>query len=140
MLRFPRTAPPGRFRARQTPGGLGGWLRIIGFLAGALLCLVVLTPLGTAFFEPLTPGKTNAVLAGIALCGLAWLARGDRPRCPICGIGMLRAENIGTTQQKLGLVDHPMFRPNSWTQWYRCSQCGYREWDEQDDPPAERQT
>jgi predicted nucleic-acid-binding Zn-ribbon protein len=110
-------------------------LRVIGFLAGAILCLGVLTPLGTAFFQPLSPHEITAVLAGVALCGLAWLASGERPRCPICGVGMLRAENIGTTQQKLGIVDHPMFRPNTWTQWYRCSQCGYREWDEQADPP-----
>lgn len=136
MLRFPRTAPPGRFRPGPAPGELGGWLRFIGFLAGALLCLGVLTPLGTAFFEPLTPSEVAAVLAGIALCGLVWLAHGRRPRCPLCGTGVLKAENIGTTQQKLGIVDHPMFRPHTWTQWYRCSQCGYREWDETADPPS----
>jgi hypothetical protein len=136
MLRFPRTAPPGRFRPGPLRGRHSQWLRIIGFLAGAILCLAVLTPLGTALFEPLTPKEANAVFAGVALCGLAWLASGARPRCPICGIGVLKAENIGTTQQKLGIVDHPMFRPNTWTQWYRCSQCGYREWDEHLDPPA----
>jgi ribosomal protein S27AE len=106
----------------------------MGFLLGAILCLAVLTPLGSALFEPLTPAVVNAVIAGVALCALAWIATRARPRCPICGIGVLKAENIGTTQQKLGIVDHPMFRPNTWTQWYRCSQCGYREWDERTDP------
>jgi hypothetical protein len=135
MLRFPRTAPPGRFRPRSQHGALGDWLRVFGFLVGALLCLAVLTPLGTALFDPLSPMEVNAVIAGVALCGLAWIATRARPRCPICSIGVLKSENIGTTQQKLGIVDHPMFRPNTWTQWYRCSHCGYREWDERADPP-----
>lgn len=134
MLRLPRTAPPGRFRIGPTGSSLGGALRAVGFLAGAILCIAVLTPLGPAIFEPFTPDQAAACLAGLALAGLIWLHRSGRPRCPVCGRGILRAENIGTTQQKLGIVDHPMFRPNTWTQWYRCSQCGYREWDERADP------
>ncbi len=132
MARRSRTAPPGRFRAPRA-GSIRAWLGTVCFLIGAALCLAVLTPLATVLFIPLSERGTAAVLAGVAVCGLIWLGRGGAPRCPICANGVLKPENLGTVQQKLGIVDHPMLRKNSWTQWYRCSQCGYREWDERPD-------
>lgn len=134
MARHPRTAPPGRFRRRLLSDGWRVWLKTAGFILGAGLCLGVLTPLGAAVFAPVSPEGAAAILAGVVICGLIWLAQDSVPVCPVCCRGVLQREDVGSLQQKLGVVDHPMFRKNSWTQWYRCSQCGYREWDERKDP------
>lgn len=134
--RKPRTAPPGRFRRSLPSGGGRSPLRAIAFVIGAGLCLIVLTPLGAAFFGPVSPEGTAVILAGLIVCALIWLARESVPVCPVCSRGVLRREDVGSVAQKLGIVDHPMFRRHTWTEWYRCSQCGYREWNERADPES----
>ncbi|MDX1486074.1 MAG: hypothetical protein R3229_16505 [Alphaproteobacteria bacterium] len=104
--------------------------RQLGFFAGAALCLIVLTPVAKLFTGGLSSQETVIVLIGVTACALLWLERRTYSRCPICRRGILKAEDVGTIQQKLGIIDHPLFRKNVWTQWYRCSQCGYREWTE----------
>ena len=137
MAREPLHAAPGRFRSDPTRGDKRLRRKMIyrrvAFGAGAVLCLLVLTPIWKIFAGPITSNETFLIMVGLAACCLAWMERRSPARCPICGQGLLRPEDIGTVQQKLGIVDHPMFRKNVWTQWYRCSHCSYREWDERDD-------
>lgn len=132
---------PNGVRHRFRPGLGGGDKRLrrkliyrrTAFVIGAVLCLLVVTPVWKVFHGPLSATEYLLIMIGIAVCGLFWLDRQSYSRCPICGEGVLRPENIGTIRQKLGIVDHPFFRRNVWTQWYRCSHCSYREWSEQKD-------
>jgi len=128
-------------RRRFRPESAGGDKRLrrrmlyrrAAFVTGALLCLFVLTPIWKLFAGPLSSNDVLLIMIGLAACGLLWLDRQSTARCPICGHGLLRPEDIGTIRQKLGIVDHPLLRKNVWTQWYRCSHCSYREWSERKD-------
>ena len=137
MAREPFHAAPGLFRPKPTRGNKRLWRRMIfqraAFVTGAALCLFVVTPVWKFFAGPLTSNDILLIMIGLVACCLLWIDRRNYALCPICGQGVLRPEDIGTIQQKLGIVDHPLFRKNVWTQWYRCSQCSYREWNERND-------
>ena len=137
MAREPFHAAPGRFRPDRANGDQRFRRRMmyqkIAFVIGAALCLLVLTPVWKFFAGPLSSNDILLIMIGLAACGLLWLDRRSAMWCPICGKGQLKPEDIGTIRQKLGIVDHPLFRKNVWTQWYRCSHCSYREWDERND-------
>ena len=121
------------FRPGRRPG-IAGLISAFGFVCGAALCLLVLTPLGKLFAAGLTPRDQAMVMVGMAVCFFLWLNRHKFSPCPLCGRGILHRVDIGTIEDRLGRTGHPMFRRNSWTQWYECRFCGYREWDEQADP------
>ncbi len=137
MAREPVHAPPRLFRPDRAKGDKRFRRRMIyrraAFVTGATLCLFMLTPIWKLFAGPLSSEDFFLIMIGLAACWLLWLERRKHARCPICGVGLLRPENIGTVQQKLGIVDHPLFRKDVWTQWYRCSHCSYREWEERND-------
>ncbi len=137
MAREPLHAPPGRFRPDPTRGDKRlrrrMFYRRAAFVIGAALCLFVLTPIWKLFGGPLSANDALLIMIGLAVCCLLWMERRKYARCPICGAGVMRPEDVGTVQQKLGIVDHPLFRKNVWTQWYRCSHCSHREWDERND-------
>ncbi len=107
--------------------------RRAAFFIGASLCLLILTPVWKFFAGPLTSRDFLLIMVGLAACGLAWAERHKFMRCPVCAKGVMHPQDIGTTRQKLGIADHPLLRKNAWTQWYRCSQCSHREWDERTD-------
>ena len=109
-------------------------LKGLAFLTGAVLCLLVLTPLSRIFGGPLDPDETAAIIIGVLVCSFLWLNKHKFSKCPICHKGTLRPINLGSVEDKLGVTDHPMFRENTWTQWYECRFCGYREWDEEENP------
>jgi len=137
MARKPFHAAPRRFRPDPARGDKRLRRRMLcrraAFFTGAALCLLVLTPVWKIFAGPLSSNDVLLIMIGLAACCLLWMDRQNQVRCPICGQGLLRPEDIGTIRQKLGIVDHPLFRKNVWTQWYRCSHCSYREWNEQSD-------
>lgn len=137
MAQEPVHPPPRRFRADPTGGDPRLRRKMIyrraAFATGAALCLLVLTPVWKLFSGPLSSNDALLIMVGLAACCLAWMERRKYPRCPICAKGVMRPEDIGTIRQKLGIVDHPLFRKNVWTQWYRCSLCSHREWDERAD-------
>ena len=137
MAREPGHAAPRRFRPDPTRGDKRLRRKMLyrraAFVTGATLCLFVLTPIWKLFAGPLSSNDVLLIMIGLAACCLLWLDRQNHMRCPICGQGLLRPEDIGTIRQKLGIVDHPLLRKNVWTQWYRCSHCSYREWNERND-------
>ncbi|MCZ6637566.1 MAG: hypothetical protein O7C66_05160 [Alphaproteobacteria bacterium] len=110
-------------------------VRRFSFLAGALMCMLLLTPLSRIFGAPLSPDETAMIIIGASVCFFLWLNQHSFSTCPICHKGRLWPVDIGSVEDKLGITDHPMFRKNTWTQWYQCRFCGYREWDEEQDPP-----
>ena len=137
MAREPGHAAPRRFRPESARGDKRLRRRMLcrraAFVTGAVLCLLVLTPIWKLFAEPLSPNDIVLIMIGVGACCLLWLDRQTDTRCPICRHGLLWPEDVGTIRQKLGIVDHPLLRKNVWTQWYRCSHCSYREWNERND-------
>ena len=128
--RFAPDTGPHDGRSRYRP-----ILRGLAFIAGAILCMLVLTPLAKIFGAPLSPNETAAIVVGASVCFFLWLNQNKFSYCPICHKGRLRPVDIGSVEDKLGITKHPMFRENTWTQWYECRFCGYREWDEEENPP-----
>ena len=68
----------------------GSTLRVLGFLAGALLCMLVLTPLSKIFGASLSPSETAAIIIGASTCFFLWLYQHKFSTCPICHKGKLR--------------------------------------------------
>jgi hypothetical protein len=107
----------------------------IAYIIGTIICLLVVTPLAKVFGGSLNPDEAAAVTIAAAIFFFLWLNKHKFMTCPICRRGKLNPVDLGSVEDKLGITDHPMFRENSWTQWYQCRFCGHREWDEEENPP-----
>ena len=125
-----------RFRPGPAPDDLPGrrkqMYRRLAFAIGVALWMLVLTPISKVFGGTLSPDGVAVIILISTACVFLWMERHKHAKCPICFKGTLRPVDIGRTQHKLGIVDHPMFRKGCWTQWYECRFCGHREWDEEE--------